>query len=61
MGLSDVRRAISREASVQITNLKISGIIRDVRLKPITVDYLIEPTVEMGKVSADADPVRIVG
>ena len=61
MALSDEQRAVGREGLVQANGLEISVIIRDVRLKPHAVDYLVEPTAGNGKVWIDGHQVRIVG
>jgi hypothetical protein len=61
MTLSDEQRAVGREGIIQANGFEVSVIIRDVRLRPKAVDYLIEPTAGMGKIWIDADHVRIVG
>lgn len=61
MGLHDEQKAVGREGMVRINDLDISVIIRDVRLKPHAVDYLIEPTAGQGKTWIDGHQVRIIG
>lgn len=61
MSLSEEQKAVGREGIVRMNELEVSVIIRDVRLKPHAVDYLIEPTAGMGKVWIDGHQVRIVG
>jgi hypothetical protein len=61
MGLSDEQRAVGREGLINTNGVDMSVIIRDVRLKPHAVDYLIEPTAGKGKAWVDGDLVRIVG
>jgi hypothetical protein len=61
MSLKDEQLAVGREGLVWSNGVEISVIIRDVRLKPCAVDYLIEPTAGKGKAWIDGDQVRIVG
>ena len=61
MALSDEQRAVGREGLVETNGIVISVIIRDVRLRPTAVDYLIEPTAGKGKTWIDADRVKVVG
>ena len=61
MSLKEEQRAVGREGLVKTNGVEISVIIRDVRLRPHAVDYLIEPTAGKGKAWIDADEVRIVG
>jgi hypothetical protein len=61
MALKDEQRAVGREGIVSAYGVDMSVIIRDVRLKPNAVDYLIEPTAGKGKAWIDGDQVRIVG
>lgn len=61
MALSDEQRAVGREGMIDVEGVEISVIIRDVRLRPTAVDYLIEPTAGKGKVWVDADRIRVVG
>lgn len=61
MGLRDEQKAVGREGLVQAMGVEISVIIRDVRLKPHAVDYLIEPTAGKGVSWIDGHQVRIVG
>jgi hypothetical protein len=61
MSLKDEQLAVGREGLVWSNGVEISVIIRDVRLKPHAVDYLIEPTAGKGKAWIDGDHVRIVG
>lgn len=49
MSLKDEQLAVGREGLVWSNGVEISVIIRDVRLKPHAVDYLIEPTAGRGK------------
>ena len=44
-----------------MNDLEFSVIIREVRLKPHAVDYLIEPTAGAGLIWIDGHQVRIVG
>jgi len=61
MSLSDEQKAVGREGLISSNGLEISVIIRSVRLKPHTVDYLVEPTAGKGKVWIDGHQVKIVG
>jgi hypothetical protein len=61
MSLRDEQRAVGREAIIRTKGMEISVIIRDVRLKPYAVDYLIEPTAGIGTTWIDGNEVRIVG
>ena len=61
MALRDEQKAVGREGLVRTNGMEISVIIRDVRLRPQAVDYLIEPTAGMGKVWIDAEQVRVIG
>lgn len=61
MPLSDEQRAVGREGIVRMNELDVSVIIRNVRLKPHAVDYLVEPTAGKGQSWIDAHQVRIVG
>ena len=61
MSLRDEQKAVGREGLVRTNGIEMSVIIRDVRLKPHAVDYLIEPTAGKGKAWIDGDQVRIVG
>lgn len=61
MSLYDEQKAVGREGLVKMNDLDISVIVRDVRLKTHTVDYLIEPTAGTGKTWIDGHQVRIVG
>jgi hypothetical protein len=61
MGLREEQRVIGREGVVRINELEISVIIRDVRLKPYAMDYLVEPTAGEGLTWVDGYQVRILG
>ena len=66
MALSDEQRAVGREGLVRTNGLEMSVIIRDVRLKPHAVDYLVEPTAGKGaawtgRSGAGAGPSRAAG
>jgi hypothetical protein len=61
MALKDEQKAVGREGFVSTNGVEMSVIIRDVRLKPHAVDYLIEPTAGNGKAWIDGHQVRIVG
>lgn len=61
MSLRDEQKAVGREGLVRTNGIEMSVIIRDVRLKPHAVDYLIEPTAGRGKAWIDGDAERIVG
>ena len=61
MALQDEQRAVGREGLIRTNGVEMSVIIRDVRLKPHAVDYLIEPTAGKGRAWIDGDQVRIVG
>ena len=61
MALRDEQRAVGREGFVSTNGLEMSVIIRDVRLKPHAVDYLIEPTAGKGQAWIDGHQVKIVG
>ena len=61
MSINDEHKAIGREGFVTTKGVEISVIIRDVRLKPHAVDYLIEPTAGKGTAWIDGHQVRIVG
>lgn len=61
MTLRDEQRAVGREGIVRTNGLEISVIVRDVRLRPHAVDYLVEPTAGKGKAWIDADQVIIIG
>ena len=61
MALSDEQKAVGREGIARTNGLEISVIIRDVRLCPNAVDYLIEPTAGKGKAWIDAEEIRIIG
>ncbi|MBL8024697.1 MAG: hypothetical protein JNK54_10550 [Elusimicrobia bacterium] len=60
MGLSGQERSVGREALVLLNGLRISVVIRDVRLRPMAVDYLIEPVAGDGRVWADGQFVDLV-
>jgi len=61
MALSDEQKAVGREGIVWMDELEVSAIIRDVRLKPHAVDYLIEPPAGKGRAWIDGHQVKIVG
>jgi hypothetical protein len=60
MDLREEQKAVGWEGLVWSNGVEISVIIRDVRLKPRAVDYLVEPTAGRGKTWIDGDQVRIV-
>lgn len=60
MDLREEQKAVGREGLVWSNGVEISVIIRDVRLKPHAVDYLVEPTAGRGKTWINGDQVRIV-
>lgn len=61
MNFSDEQKNVGREGLVMWGNeMKVSVIIRDVRTKPETVDYLIEPTAGIGKRWIDGNQVCIL-
>lgn len=61
MALSDEQKAVGREGMLQTSGMEISVIIRDVRLKPHAVDYLVEPTAGKGQTWIDGHQVKIIG
>lgn len=61
MEFSEEQRNVGREGFVLWENeIKISVIIRDVRPKHRTVDYLIEPTAGIGKRWIEGNQVFLV-
>lgn len=61
MEILDEHKTVGREGFVNSNGLIISVIIRDVRIEPLVVDYLVEPTAGMGSAWVNADLVRIDG
>lgn len=61
MSLNEEQLTIGREAIVKMRDLEFSVIIRDVRLNPCAVDYLIEPTAGKGQSWIDGNQVKLVG
>ena len=61
MRLTDVQKMVGREGLIFWGNgLEVSVIIRDVRTKPETVDYLVEPTAGKGKAWIEGKQVSIL-
>lgn|GEM_PF-2335916 len=60
MDTGKARYAIGREGMIQGNGLEISVIVRDVRLRPFVVDYLVEPTAGTGQVWVESNAVRIL-
>lgn len=60
MALREEQQAVGREGMVRTKGFEVSVIIRDVRLKSRSVDYLIEPTAGKGQTWVDGEQVRIV-
>lgn len=61
MGLKEERKVVGREGRVRMNGVEVSVVIRDVRLKPHAVDYLIEPKAGKGRAWIDGDQVLIRG
>ncbi len=53
--------AVGREGHLQSGGFQISVIVRDVRVRHIVVDFLVEPTAGTGLVWVDSEKVRIDG
>lgn len=60
MPLNDKQWAVGREGFIQTNGLEISVIIRDARIHPQSVDYLVEPTAGTGKVWIDSNQVHLI-
>lgn len=61
MSLREEQKAVGREGIVRINDLEFSVIVRDVRMNPNAIDYLIEPTAGAGMVWIDGQLVKLVG
>lgn len=51
---------VGREGRVKINDLELSVIIRDIRVKMLTVDYLVEPTAGKGMIWVEQNKVDVV-
>ncbi len=51
---------VGREGMVKMNDLELSVIIRDIRVKMLTVDYLVEPTAGKGMIWVEQDKVNVV-
>lgn len=51
---------VGREGKVKMHDLELSVIIRDIRVKMLTVDYLVEPTAGKGMIWVEQDKVIVV-
>ncbi len=53
--------AVGREGHLESGGFQISVIVRDVRVRHIVVDFLVEPTAGTGLVWVNSEKVRIDG
>ncbi len=53
--------AVGREGHMESGGFQISVIVRDVRVRIIVVDFLVEPTAGTGLAWVDSEKVRIDG
>lgn len=60
MEIHGKRLSVGREGLIHVDELKISVIVRDVRIRWFIVDYLVEPTAGTGKMWIDSEKVKII-
>ena len=51
---------VGRCGLIRVDELDISVIVRDVRIRSLVVDFLVEPTAGTGKVWVESNAVRIL-
>jgi hypothetical protein len=54
-------KSVGKEGLIISGGLEFSVIIRNVRMRPHAVDYLVEPTAGTGQTWIDGQRLRIVG
>ena len=52
--------SVGREGLIHVDELKISVIVRDVRIRWLIVDYLVEPRAGTGKIWVDSEKVQMI-
>ena len=52
--------SVGKEGLIHVNELEISVIVRDVRIRWLIVDYLVEPTAGIGKMWVDSENVQMI-
>lgn len=52
--------SVGKEGLIHVDELKISVIVRDVRVRWLIVDYLVEPTAGTGKMWVESEKVQMI-
>jgi hypothetical protein len=60
LSIQDDLLSIGKEGIIRVNSLEVSVIIRDVRIRQLVLDFLVEPTAGTGETWVESNKIKIL-